>query len=87
MWAALAVVYFVWGSTYLGIKVAVETIPPLVAAGSRFLAAGLILAVVLAARGTSLRVSRRELGASAIVGALLLGFGVGLVHVAETRID
>ena len=87
IWAALLVIYVVWGSTYLGIKVAVETMPPLLAAGSRFLTAGALLAVILAFRGTSLRISRRELGASAIAGGLLLGLGVGLVHVAETRID
>ena len=87
VWIALAVVYVVWGSTYFGIKIAVETIPPLLAAGSRFLVAGLLLAVILACRGTSLRIARRELGGAAIAGGLLLGLGVGLVHVAETRID
>ena len=87
VWIALAVVYVVWGSTYFGIKIAVETIPPLLAAGSRFLVAGLLLAAILALRGTSLRIARRELGGAAIVGGLLLGLGVGLVHVAETRID
>ena len=87
VWIALAVVYVVWGSTYFGIKIAVETIPPLLAAGSRFLVAGLLLAAILAFRGTSLRIARRELGGAAIVGGLLLGLGVGLVHVAETRID
>jgi drug/metabolite transporter (DMT)-like permease len=87
VWIALAVVYVVWGSTYLGIKVAVDTIPPLLAAGSRFLVASLLLAAILAWHGTSIRVTRRELGASAIAGGLLLGLGVGLVHVAETRID
>ena len=87
VWIALAVVYVVWGSTYLGIKIAVDTIPPLLAAGSRFLVASLLLAAILAWRGTSIRVTRRELGASAIAGGLLLGLGVGLVHVAETRID
>ncbi|MDH5282235.1 MAG: EamA family transporter, partial [Thermoleophilia bacterium] len=87
IWAALLVVYVVWGSTYLGIKIAVETMPPLLAGGSRFLTAGVLLATVLAIRRKSLRISRRELGASAIAGGLLLGLGVGLVHVAETRID
>jgi drug/metabolite transporter (DMT)-like permease len=87
VWFALLVVYVVWGSTYLAIKIAVETIPPLLAAGSRFLAAALLLAAILAWRGTSLRITRRELGSSAIAGALLLGLGVGMVHVAETRID
>jgi drug/metabolite transporter (DMT)-like permease len=87
VWIALVVVYVVWGSTYLGIKVAVETIPPLLAAGSRFLVAAILLAAILAWRRKSLRVTRAELVASAAIGALLLGLGVGLVHVAETRID
>src|SRR3990172_186517 len=87
VWAALLVVYVVWGSTYFGIKIAVETMPPLLAAGSRFLTAAALLAAILAIRGTSLRITWRELGASAIAGGLLLGLGVGLVHVAETRID
>ena len=83
VWGALLIVYFVWGSTYLGIKVVVDTLPPLFSAGSRFLAAGAILATVLAARGHSLRVTRRELASSALVGLLLLTLGVGVVHVAE----
>lgn len=87
VWAALLVVYVVWGSTYFAIKIAVETMPPLLAAGSRFLTAGALLAAILAVRGTSLRISPRELRSSAIAGGLLLGLGVGLVHVAETRID
>jgi drug/metabolite transporter (DMT)-like permease len=87
VWAALLVVYVVWGSTYLGIKVAVETLPPLLTAGTRFLVAGALLAAVLALRGTSLRVTRRELAGSAFAGMLLLAIGVGVVHVAETRID
>jgi len=87
IWAALFVVYVLWGSTYFGIKIAVETLPPLLAGGSRFLVAGALLAAILTLRGTSLRISRRELGGTAIVGGLLLTLGVGLVHVAETRID
>ena len=87
VWIALALVYVLWGSTYFGIKVAVETIPPLLAGGSRFLLAALILAAILALRGVSLRISRRELLGTGIAGGLMLGFGVGLVHVAETRID
>ena len=87
VWAALLVVYVVWGSTYFGIKVAVDTIPPLLAAGSRFFVAATLLAAILVWRGKSLRVTRAELRACAIAGGLLLGLGVGLVHVAETRID
>jgi drug/metabolite transporter (DMT)-like permease len=87
VWIALVVVYVVWGSTYFGIKIAVETMPPLLAAGSRFLTAALLLGAILAWRGVSLRVTRRELRASAVAGGLLLALGVGVVHVAETRID
>jgi drug/metabolite transporter (DMT)-like permease len=87
VWIALIIVYVVWGSTYFGIKIAVDTIPPLLAAGSRFLTAAVLLGAILAWRGTSLRITRAELRASAIAGGLLLGLGVGLVHVAETRID
>src|SRR5215470_5535716 len=78
VWAALGVVYFVWGSTYLGIKIAVETLPPLLTAGTRFLTAGVILATVLALRRTSLRVSLRELASCALAGLALLTLGVGL---------
>ena len=87
VWAALAVIYFVWGSTYLAIKIAVDTLPPLLTAGTRFLAACSILAIVLAARGRSLRLSSREFHGAAVAGTLLLALGVGVVHVAETRID
>ena len=87
VWLALAVVYLVWGSTYFAIKIAVRTLPPLLSAGLRFAVAGTLLACVLALRGTSLRVSRRELLAVAAVGLMLLTFGVGVVHLAETRID
>ena len=87
VWIALLIVYVVWGSTYFGIKIAVETIPPLLAAGTRFLTAAVLLGAILALRGTSLRITRAELGASAVAGGLLLALGVGLVHVAETRID
>ena len=50
-WAALPVVYIVWGSTYLAIRVGVETIPPLLLAGVRYLIAGLILVPVAIRRG------------------------------------
>ena len=87
VWTALWVVYLVWGSTYLAIKVAVRTLPPLLSAGARFLAAAAILALVLAALRTSLRVPARQAVAAAGLGVLLLTCGVGVVHLAETRID
>ncbi len=87
LWGALWIVYLVWGSTYLAIKVAVRTLPPLLTAGTRFLTAALVLAGILALLGRSLRVTRREALSAAGLGVALLTFGVGLVHVAETRID
>ena len=80
-------VYLAWGSTYVAIKLAVRTLPPLLTAGTRFLAASAILAAVLAVTGRSLRVERREALAAAGIGVALLSLGVGLVHVAELRID
>ena len=85
--AALWTVYLVWGSTYLAIKVSVETLPAFLSSGLRFLLAGLLLAAILRATGRSIRVTRRELGSAALVGIALLGLGVGVVALAETRID
>jgi len=87
LWAALWVVYLVWGSTYLAIKLAVRTLPPLLTAGTRFLAAAAVLAAILALTRRSLRVERREALSAAGLGVVLLACGVGVVHVAETRID
>jgi drug/metabolite transporter (DMT)-like permease len=87
LWTALWVVYLVWGSTYLGIKIAVRTLPPLLTAGTRFLAAAAILALVAVVARRSLRVAPQEALAAAVLGVALLTLGVGMVHVAETRID
>ena len=84
---ALWTVYLVWGSTYVAIKISVRTLPALLSAGSRFLLAGTLLALILTLRGRSIRVTRRELAASSLLGISLLGLGVGLVTLAETRID
>jgi drug/metabolite transporter (DMT)-like permease len=84
---ALWTVYLVWGSTYLAIKVSVETLPAFLSAGLRFLLAAALLALILLWRGRSIRVTRRELAASALLGISLLGLGVGMVTLAETRID
>jgi drug/metabolite transporter (DMT)-like permease len=86
IWTALIVVYLLWGSTYLGIRIAVESLPPLVSAAARFAAAGLVLAVALRLRRgpDALRVDRRQLGSAALVGVLLLAGGNGLVVLAES---
>jgi drug/metabolite transporter (DMT)-like permease len=96
---ALGTVYIVWGSTYLAIAYVVESMPPLLAAGARFLAAGSILVAFLLARhqwrrsrgadvtGDGLRWPRAvEWRTAFIVGALLLLGGNGMVSVAETTI-
>src|SRR6187397_3541585 len=87
LWTALWIVYLVWGSTYLGIKLAVRTLPPLLTAGTRFLAASAILALIAVVARRSLRVAPLEALSAAALGIALLTLGVGLVHVAETRID
>jgi drug/metabolite transporter (DMT)-like permease len=87
IWSALAIVYVVWGSTYVAIKLAVRTLPPLLAGGTRFLVAATILGVVLLLSGRSLRISRREALGATVIGTMLLAIGVGFVHVAERRID
>jgi drug/metabolite transporter (DMT)-like permease len=87
LWTALWTVYLVWGSTYVAIKISVETLPPLLSSGARFVTAGLLLATVLLALRRSLRVTRTEGLAAVGLGVMLLAFGVGVVAVAETRID
>ncbi|MDX6696972.1 MAG: hypothetical protein QOE65_369 [Solirubrobacteraceae bacterium] len=84
MAGALAVIYLVWGSTYLAIRVMVETVPPLLGAGVRFLLAGaLMYAWVRWRRAPRARVTRAELLGCALVGVLLMFGGNGLVTVAE----
>ncbi|WGY00950.1 EamA family transporter [Nocardioides sp. QY071] len=82
---ALAIVYVVWGSTYLGIRVVVEDVPPLTGMGARFVAAGLLLGVVLRLRGVSVRVGRGELLGAALLGLMLPLLGNGLVAVGESK--
>ena len=79
---AFAAVYLIWGSTYLAIRLAIETIPPYLMGGVRFLLAGGLLYAVLRWRGVKAP-SRRHWRAALIVGALLLFGGNGGVMVAE----
>ena len=85
IWAALLVVYIVWGSTYLGIRIVVETMPPLLSASARHILAGLILAafVVLRHGRGAWRLNRAELLATGFVGLALLLGGNGLVMLGE----
>lgn len=88
LWAALLTVYVVWGSTYLAIRVMVETMPPMLSAGARFALAGAVFLLVLRLRGGlgRVRVSRRQLAAAGLVGVLLCFGGNGLVTVAEEEV-
>lgn len=88
VWGALAIVYVVWGSTYLGIRIAVETMPPFLSAALRFIVAGLLLAGLVAWRQgfAALRATPRQLASAAMVGLLLLLGGNGLVVLAETSV-
>lgn len=86
VWLALGVVYVVWGSTYLAIAIAVETLPPLLYAGLRFALAGILLTAWLAFRRVDLRISRPELAGAAVVGILLLAIANGLVVLAERTV-
>ena len=79
---AFAAVYVIWGSTYLAIRFAIESIPPLLMAGVRFLVAGGILYAWVRARGFP-RPTRRQWRDAAVVAALMLVGGNGAVVIAE----
>ena len=79
---AFAAIYLIWGSTYLAIRFAIETIPPLLMGGIRFLIAGGALYVVIRWRGVN-PPSRIQWRSTFIIGALLLVGGNGVITVAE----
>jgi drug/metabolite transporter (DMT)-like permease len=85
---AFAVVYVVWGSTYLGIKVALnEGMPSALLGASRLLLAGVLLLAFARLRGTRLAISRHDLSTSAIVGLCLLCGGMFSTMLSEQLID
>jgi drug/metabolite transporter (DMT)-like permease len=88
IWLGLLILYLVWGSTYLGIAIAVETIPPFLMAAIRFAIAGSVLMAwsLLRARGSFVAPTRREWRDTIIVGTLLLGGGMGMVAFGEQTI-
>ena len=87
-WLSLWTVYLIWGSTYFAIAYVIESMPPLLAMGIRFLIAGLLLALIISLRqGTSeLKIPRAELKSSLLMGFLLLGFGIGTVSIAQAYV-
>jgi drug/metabolite transporter (DMT)-like permease len=82
---AFAIIYLVWGSTFLAIRIGVREVPPLLLAAMRFVCAGTILLVWTRARGTSLPTVREWRGA-AMTGALIIALDYGLLFWAETRV-
>jgi drug/metabolite transporter (DMT)-like permease len=87
LWLALLTIYIVWGSTYFGIAVAIETMPPFLMLAIRFvIAGGLLFGFELLRHGRAALPTRREVRDSAIVGALLLGIGNGFVAFGEQTV-
>jgi len=88
-WLSLLVVWIVWGSTYLGMSAAVETIPPFVMTGSRFfVAAPALLAFAAPAylKG-KLRLTWPEIRSSILLGVIMMVGGPGLVGLSQTELD
>src|SRR5438045_6838459 len=83
---AFAALYLIWGSTYLGIRFAIETIPPFLMAGTRFLVAGLIMYAIAWSQGV-VKSSWANWRTSLIIGACLLLGGNGGVTISEKFID
>jgi len=88
VWTAILILYVVWGSTYLGIRVAVATIPPFVLAATRFAIAGgvMLVAVAVLRRDALVRPTVRQWRDSFIIGSLLMGGGMGLVAWGEQTV-
>ncbi|MGB8541129.1 MAG: EamA family transporter [Candidatus Acidiferrales bacterium] len=82
---AFAIIYFVWGSTYLAIRVGVQEVPPFLLAGMRFTAAGIVLYGWLRLTGTP-SPSRREWLAATFLGALIFLLDYGCLFWAEQRV-
>src|ERR1700693_3633108 len=80
-----AIIYFVWGSTFLAIRVGVREVPPFLLAGMRFLVAGIVLYGWMRARGTP-SPSAREWRAATFLAVLIFVFDYGLLFWAERRV-
>ena len=82
---AFAIIYFVWGSTFLAIRVGVREVPPFLLAGIRFLTAGVILYAWMRAKGTP-SPDWREWGGAALLAILIFVCDYGLLFWAEKRV-
>jgi drug/metabolite transporter (DMT)-like permease len=86
IWIALGIVYVVWGSTYLAIRVMVRTMPPLLGAGARYGLAGALMLAWLTLRNGRAHYGWRRLGGAALIGTLLPAGGNGVVTLAELHV-
>jgi drug/metabolite transporter (DMT)-like permease len=88
IWVALGIVYVIWGTTYLGIRITNETLPPLIAAGTRFVIAGAVLFAVSTGRRDAEDdpIGRPQWLAALLVGTGLIAFGNGSVVLAERTV-
>lgn len=84
---AFALVYLFWGSTYLGIDIAVQTIPPALMCALRFSIAGIVMLAVCAATGRRIFYSPRQIALAAVVGLLLLMGGNLTLSYAELAVS
>ena len=74
-YVAFAAVCIIWGTTYLAIRIALETLPPLLLTGSRFVTSGLIMLAISKLRGDAMPRDARTLGNLAVIGFLMVGVG------------
>jgi drug/metabolite transporter (DMT)-like permease len=84
---AFGLVYLFWGSTYLGIDIAVQTIPPALMCGLRFSVAGVVMLAVCAMTGRKILYTPRQLASAAVVGLLLLMGGNLTLSYAELSVS
>ncbi|HZC24503.1 MAG TPA: EamA family transporter, partial [Candidatus Binatia bacterium] len=84
---AFGLVYLFWGSTYLAIDIAVQTIPPALMCGLRFVVAGSVMLAVCAATGRKIFYSARQIALAAVVGLLLLMGGNLTLSYAELAVS
>src|SRR5947208_9944559 len=84
---AFGLVYLFWGSTYLGINIAVQTIPPALMCAVRFSIAGVVMLAVCAATGRKILYSSRQIARCAVIGVLLLMGGNLTLSYAELAVS
>lgn len=80
-------IYVIWGSTYLWNKIAVAELPPFMLAGMRFTTAGILVFIIAASMGVSLKITKKQLWNTLVAGFLFLSFGNGVVVWALKFVD